>query len=60
MGKKKIFLVFVNSLQILPHLTNIIPIPIRKFWNSQTIPNPICKEVGFANLFLLAGKITFR
>ena len=24
------------------HLTNIIPIPIRKFWNSKTIPIPIC------------------
>ena len=23
------------------HLTDIIPIPIRKFWNSQTIPIPI-------------------
>ena len=50
----------MNSLQILPHLTNIIPIPIREFWNSQTIPNPFCKEVVFANLFLLGGKITFR
>ena len=44
------------------HLTNIIPIPIRKFWNSQTIPIPIHTEVGSANLFLFlfAGKITIR
>ena len=44
------------------HLTNIIPIPIRKFWNSQTIPIPIRTEVGSANLFLFlfAGKITIR
>ena len=42
------------------HLTNIIPIPIRMFWNSQTIPIPICAEVGSSNLFLFlfAGKIT--
>ena len=44
------------------HVTNIIPIPIRKFWNSQTIPIPICTEIGSANLFLFlfAGKITFH
>ena len=44
------------------HLTNIIPIPIRKFWNSRTIPIPIRTEVGSANLFLFlfAGKITIR
>ena len=44
------------------HLTNIIPIPIRKFWDSQTIPIPIRTEVGSANLFLFlfAGKITIR
>ena len=42
------------------HPTNNIPIPISKFWNSQTIPIPICTEVGFANLFLFlfAGKMT--
>ena len=42
------------------YLTKIIPIPISKFWNSQTIPIPICTEVGFANLFLFlfAGKMT--
>ena len=42
------------------HLTNIIP--IRKFWNSRTIPIPIRTEVGSANLFLFlfAGKITIR
>ena len=34
------------------HLTNIIPIPICKFLDSQTIPNPICTEVGSTNLFL--------
>ena len=41
-------------------LPNIIPIPICKFWNSQTIPIPFCTEVGSANLFLflLVGKIT--
>ena len=33
-------------------MTNIIPIPIRKFWNSQTIPIPIRTEVGSAKLFL--------
>ena len=33
---------FANS----SHLTNIIPIPIGKFWNSQTIPIPIRTEVG--------------
>ena len=44
------------------HLTNIISIPFRKFWNSQTIPIPICTEVGSVNLFLFlfAGKITIR
>ena len=44
------------------HLTNIIPIPIRMFWISRTIPIPIRTEVGFANLFLFlfAGKITIR
>ena len=44
------------------HLTNIIPIPICKFWNSQTIPIPIRTEVGSTNLFLFlfAGKITIR
>ena len=44
------------------HQTNIIPIPICKFWNSQTIPIPICTEVGSTNLFLFlfAGKITVR
>ena len=44
------------------HLTNIIPIPIYKFWNSQTIPIQICTEIGSANLFLFpfAGKITIR
>ena len=44
------------------HLTNIIPIPIRKFQNSRTIPIPIRTEVGFVNLFLFlfAGKITIR
>ena len=31
-------------------MTNIIPIPIRKFWNSLTIPIPIRTEVGSANL----------
>ena len=42
------------------HPMNIIPIPIRKFWNSQTIPIPIGTEVGSAKLFLFlfAGKIT--
>ena len=41
---------------------NIIPIPIRKFQNSQTIPIPIRTEVGSANqfLFLFMGKITIR
>ena len=41
-------------------MTNIIPIPIHKFRDSQTIPIPICTEVGSANLFLFqfAGKIT--
>ena len=44
------------------HLKNIIPIPNRNFWNSQTIPIPIRTEVGPANLFLFlfAGKITIR
>ena len=43
-------------------MTNIIPIPIRKFGNSQTIPIPICTEVGSTNLFLFlfAGKNTIR
>ena len=42
------------------HLTNIFPIPTPKFWNSQTIPIPICTEVASANLFLFlfAAKIT--
>ena len=42
------------------HLTNIVPIPIRKFWDSQTIPIPIRTEVGSTNLilFLFGGKIT--
>ena len=46
------------------HLTNIIPIPIpiRKFWNSLTIPTPIRAEFGSGNLFLFlfAQKITIR
>ena len=44
------------------HLTNIIPIPIGKFWNSQTIPISIPTEVGSANLFLFlfTGKIITR
>ena len=54
--RKKIFQIFLNS----SHLTNIIPIPICKFWDSWTIPIPFCIEVGSANLFLFlfAGKIT--
>ena len=42
------------------YLTNIIPIPIRKFGNSQTFPIPIFTECGSPNisLFLFAGKIT--
>ena len=41
-------------------MTNIIP--IHRFWNSRTIPIPICTEIGSANLFLFlfAGKITIR
>ena len=41
---------------------NIIPFPICKSWNSQTIPIPIPTEVGSANQFpfLFAGKITIR
>ena len=70
--KKKIFLdIFLREKKMkgicelfanTSHLTNIIPIPICKFWNSQTIPIPICKEVGFTNLFLFlfAGIITIR
>ena len=44
------------------HLTNIIPIPIRKLWNSRTTFIPIRTEVGTPNLFLFlfAGKITIR
>ena len=44
------------------HLKKIIPIPIRTFWHSRTIPIPICTEVGSANLllFLFAGKITIH
>ena len=34
------------------HLTNTFPIPIRKFWDSQTIPIPIHTEVGSMNQFL--------
>ena len=34
------------------NLTNIIPISINKFWDSQTIPIPIRTEVGSAKLFL--------
>ena len=39
-------------------LTNIIPIPIRNFWDLKTIPIPICTEVGSMNLllFLFAGE----
>ena len=33
----------------ISHMTNIIPIPICKFWNSQTIPIPIRSEVGSTN-----------
>ena len=49
---------FANS----SHLTNIIPIPICNFWDSQTIPIPIHTIVGSTNLFLFlfAGKITIR
>ena len=38
---------------------NIIPMPICKFWDSQTIPIPIRTEFGSTNLFLFlfAGKI---
>ena len=41
-------------------LTNTIPIP--KFWTLQTIPVPICTEVGSANLFLIlfATQITIH
>ena len=44
------------------NLMNIIPIPIPKFLDSQTIPIPICTKVGSANifLFLFAGKITIH
>ena len=43
-------------------MTNIIPIPICKFLDSQIIPIPISTEVGSANLFLFlfAGKIPIR
>ena len=65
--KKKFFDIFFrkNRYQVFvkySHLTNIIPIPICKFWNSWTIPISICTKVGSANLFLFlfAGEITIR
>ena len=55
---RNIFQIFVNR----SHLTNIIPIAIPKFWDSQTIPIPNRTEFGSANLFLFlfAGRITIR
>ena len=54
--------VFVNIFANISHLTNNIPIPIHKYWNSQTISIPICTEIVSANLFILlfAEKITIR
>ena len=56
--RKKSILCFHELFANTSHLTNNIPIPIRKFWNSRTIPIPMRKEVGSANLFLIlfAGK----
>ena len=67
--KKKFLVIFLREKRIsgirelfanTSNLTNIIPIPIRKFWISRTIPNPIRTEDGSANLFLFlfTGKIT--
>ena len=47
--KKKKISVILELFANTSHLTNIIPIPIRKFWNSQTIPIPICGK----NYYLL-------
>ena len=33
-------------------MTDIVPIPIRKFLDSQTFPIPIRTEFGSGNLFL--------
>ena len=60
--EKKYFSGIREEFANTSHRTNIIRIPIRKFYNSLTIPIPICTENGSANLFLFlfAGKITIR
>ena len=61
-GKKKHILGIHEYFANTSHLTNFIPIPICKFWDSRTIPIPMCTEIGSTNLFLFlfVGKITIR